>query len=288
MNEMTEAVQPLEDVRVRQRRILFVERITGDDVVLMAFKDPAPRYAVLAETAAVALGEVASGVDADRLEVTLLPPSPPSSAAPQMTAIEMPSLGKSNGPGASPPVLVKIRGVELMWLPGRAVLQCDPEQTEPLLSALAEFAYYEGELRRIETEIVGAWAELEQDKGLAFAVTKADLKRSEAVGGRMSRALERRIKMARIEPHLYEPDAGLPAAGRKLGEELREKARIESRLETVDAQVEVFENIYEMSGQRMGEFRAAAEEHVLEWIIIVLLAGELLLLLVQAIWKFAG
>jgi hypothetical protein len=168
------------------------------------------------------------------------------------------------------------------------VLQCDPEQTEPLLSALAEFAYYEGELRRIETEIVGAWAELEQDKGLAFAVTKADLKRSEAVGGRMSRALERRIKMARIEPHLYEPDAGLPAAGRKLGEELREKARIESRLETVDAQVEVFENIYEMSGQRMGEFRAAAEEHVLEWIIIVLLAGELLLLLVQAIWKFAG
>jgi uncharacterized Rmd1/YagE family protein len=36
----------------------------------------------------------------------------------------------------------------------------------------------------------------------------------------------------------------------------------------------------------MGEFRASQEEHLLEWIIILLLAGELLLLLVQAIWKF--
>ena len=38
-----------------------------------------------------------------------------------------------------------------------------------------------------------------------------------------------------------------------------------------------------MSGQRMGEYRAAREEHVLEWVIILLLGGELLLLLIQAV-----
>ena len=129
----------------------------------------------------------------------------------------------------------------------------------------------------------GSLGELEQDKALAFEVTAADLKRSEVVGPRMNRTLERRIRFARIEPHLYEPQATLPAASRKLGEELREKARIETRLETVDAQIEVFEGIYEMSGQRMGEYRAAREEHVLEWVIILLLGGELLLLLVE--WR---
>jgi uncharacterized Rmd1/YagE family protein len=57
------------------------------------------------------------------------------------------------------------------------------------------------------------------------------------------------------------------------------------RLETADGQLEVFEGVYEMSGQRMGEYRAAREEHVLEWVIILLLAAELLLLLVQTVWK---
>ena len=105
-------------------------------------------------------------------------------------------------------------------------------------------------------------------------MTPADLKRSAAVGERMNRALQRRIRLARIEPHLYDPEASLPAAGRKLGEELREKARTDARLETVDSQLEVFEDIYEMSGQRMGEYRAAEVEQVLEWIIIVLMACE--------------
>jgi hypothetical protein len=285
MSEMSEAIQTLDDVRVRERRVIFVEQATSDDAVLMTFKDPAPRVAILVETAAKATHDGAADANGGGLEVTLLPPSLPLSAAPQMAVYEAEWLGKASGTGV-PPVLVKYRGVELMWRPGHALLHCDPEQAEALLSAVVEFAYYEGELRRTENEIAAAWTELEQDKGLAFAVTKADLKRSEAVGGRMSRALERRIRMARIEPHLYEPDARLPAASQKLGEELREKARIESRLETVDAQIEVFEDIYEMGGQRMGEFRASAEEHVLEWIIIVLLGGELLLLLAQEIWRF--
>jgi uncharacterized Rmd1/YagE family protein len=57
-------------------------------------------------------------------------------------------------------------------------------------------------------------------------------------------------------------------------------------LETVDSQLEVFEDIYEMSGQRMGEYRAAEVEKLLEWIIIVLLGAELLLLVAQSVWRF--
>jgi hypothetical protein len=267
-------------MRIRERRILFVEAVGGDDIVLMTFNDPSPRYAISVATSATPVRKVPSDLRGNEFEVTLLP----LSAATQMAAAEAEWLAKPNDVG-TPPIQIKYRGVELIWHPGRALLHCDPEQAELLLSALVEFAFYEGELRRIENEVAAAWPELEQDKGLAFNVTRADLKRSEVVGGRMSRALDRRIRMARIEPHLYQPDTALPAASQKLGEELRDKARIESRLETIDAQIEVFEDIYEMGGQRMGEFRASTEEHVLEWIIIILLAGELLLLLIQAIWR---
>ncbi len=270
---MSEARQPL---GAGEHRIRFVEQITSDDVVLMTFLDPARRYAIL------------SGVEAGRdmrgevLDVVILPVS---SASPGVSSETVPGSARWLEDTDVPSIFVKYRGVELTWRPGCAMLQCESEQAKALLSAVAEFAHYECELRRIECEIAEAWGELEQDKALAFEVTAADLKRSEVVGPRMNRTLERRIRFARIEPHLYEPQATLPAASRKLGEELREKARIETRLETVDAQIEVFEGIYEMSGQRMGEYRAAREEHVLEWVIILLLGGELLLLLIQAVWN---
>lgn len=255
------------------RRIRFVDQISRDDVVLMRFQDPAPRYAILNSAGDDLRGEI--------LDVLLLP-------LPGMQAETEPGpekwLEEGNDAGA-PSVFAKFRGVELIWRPGRAVLQCESGQADALLSAVVEFAHYEYELRRIEREIADAWSELEQDKALAFEVTTADLERSAAVGARMNGALGRRIRLARIEPHLYDPQPTLPAAARRLGEELRDKARIEARLETVDGQLEVFEGVYEMSGQRMGEYRAAREEHVLEWVIILLLAAELLLMLAQMVWK---
>ena len=267
---MSEAVEVLV-VGTGEYRIRYVEQIASGDAVLMRFEDPSPRYAVLDNSATV------TGEAGEVLDVVLVPPS---SAVP--TAMEA-GAGESGASEAT--VFVKYRGVEAMWRPGRAVLQCESGQAEALLSAVVEFDHYERELRRIEREIADGWAELEQDKALAFDVTPADLKRSAAVGARMNQTFARRIRFARIEPHLYEPEATLPAVSRKLGEELRDKARIETRLETVDGQLEVFEHMYEMSGQRMGEYRAAREEHVLEWVIIVLLAAELVLLLVPMVWK---
>jgi hypothetical protein len=267
---MTEAGQAIV-VGAGEYCIRYVEQSASGDVVLMRFEEPAPRYAVLAGAGATPAGEAG-----EVLDVVLLPLS---GASPGMQSED----GK-NGAGEAT-VFVKYRGVEAMWRPGRAMLQCESGQAEALLSAVVEFDHYERELRQIEREIADGWAELEQDKALAFDVTPADLKRGEAVGARMNQTFGRRIRFARIEPHLYEPQATLPAVSRKLGEELREKARIETRLETVDGQLEVFEHVYEMSAQRMGEYRAAREEHVLEWVIIVLLAAELVLLLAQTVWK---
>jgi len=281
---MSEIIGTL-DRSANKRRIRFVEQIQSDDVVLMTFADPAPRYAILTEPSAKAIRDVAIRLQGEVLDVELLPWPTPQQGPLSATNQDFPDwLEMRDNPGA-PPVFIKYRGVELLWRPGRALLHCDSEQVELLLKALVEFTHYECELRRIECEIADTWVELEQDKVLAFEVTATDLQRSQAVGARMNRVLKRRIHLARIEPHLYQPEAGLPATSQKLGEELREKARIEARLETVDGQLEVFEDIYEMSGQRMGEYRAAHQEHILEWVIIVLLAAELLLMLAQSVSK---
>jgi hypothetical protein len=256
---------PSIDGQARVLRIRFFPGVPAADDAFLTFNDPAPGYAVVTGHPA---GSAAANADGS-LDVLLLPP----------TAVQPAT------PADAQAIAVKYRGVDLTWRPGHATLQCDPTQTDALLPALVEFAHYESELRRIEQEIAAGWTELEQDKTLAFDITPADLARSEAVGARMNRAFGRRIRYARIEPHLYEPGAALSAAGQKLGAELREKARIESRLETIDGQLEVYEHVYEMSAQRLGEYRAAREEHTLEWIIIVLLAAEFLALLAQMVWR---
>ncbi len=265
-------------LHANERHIRFVDRTASGDTVLMTFVDPVPCYAILADVSSQA--GPAAGIDSMDV-VLLLSPVPAQSALP----ISADWTGRPDDANQTPPVFVKYRGVELGWRPGRAVLHCDPEQADVLLAAIVEFTHYERELRRIEEEIAGAWSELEQDKALAFEVTSADLERSQTVGGRMDRTLQRRIRHARIEPHLYRPEARLPSAAQKLGEELRERAQIEARLETLDGQLEVFEHVYEMGSQRMGEYRAARQEHVLEWVIIVLLGAEAALMLAQVLLR---
>jgi hypothetical protein len=248
-------------------RIRFVDQLPSGETALLSFADPTPSCAILLKDSPTSADPNSDAL----LHITLLP----------LTAISQPS-----APTPSAPLTcIKYRGVELTWRPGHATLQCDPDQADLLLPALVEFAHYERVLRRIEAEIASAWPEIEQDKRLAFEVTPADLKRTTIVGGRVNRAFQQRIRFARIEPHLYQPDASSPSAAQKLGEELRDKTRIESRLETVDAQIEVFEHIYEMASQRIGESRAAHDEHFLEWIIIILLAFEALLLFIPMLWR---
>jgi hypothetical protein len=181
-------------------------------------------------------------------------------------------------PAVDSPLYVKYRGVELLWSPGRAVLQCEPDAADGLIAALKEFTAVEAALAAIEKEIARAWVEVKQDTAVAFDVDKLELKRSAEVGGRMERAFQRRIRFAQMGPRLFSPATGLAAAGFKLGEELREKAGIEDRAEIVDGQLEVFEHVYEMASQRMGEFRASLAGHRVEMVIVWILVVEALLM----------
>jgi hypothetical protein len=262
-------------VEFDEQHICFVQQASSTDVVLMRFADPAASFAILAS--AVVDGNNDPSTTA-ALSVTVVRPEDAKQGLAEWADPRAVAQGAA-------PVYVRYRGVELLWQPARAVLLCDPDQASVLLPAVAEFSYYEAELRRVEQEIAAAWSEVEQDNTLAFDVTAADLGRSDAVGARMERAFRRRIRFARIEPHLESPAAEMPASARKLGEELRERTDVAARAEIVDGQLEVFEHIYEMTSQRMGEYKAARQGHIMEWVIIVLLGAEALLMLLQTLMR---
>ena len=58
---------------------------------------------------------------------------------------------------------------------------------------------------------------------------------------------------------------------------LRERLRMPTRHEAAAVQLEVFRDAYDMCGQRASDFMLARTGHRLEWVIIVLLAAQLLL-----------
>lgn len=181
---------------------------------------------------------------------------------------------------AAPAALTARHGEwQVAWCIGRAVLFAPPPLTAAALEAVVDFAHYEHELRRIERALTAAWPAVEADTPLAYDITKADVARDREIGRRARAVLQLRISLSRIEPHLSRPPARFPRAAAELGAALREGALCDVRAETASDQLEAQEYVYEMASQRLGEYRHARQGFVLETIIILLLAAEVVLLL---------
>ena len=257
------------------RRIRFVSQAGTGQETLLEFTDPAPHAAVcLAADAADAAGD---GID------ILTVPAPPG---------DQPGSGDEAfrwvagdvRPGAAPPVVLTVHGAQIVWSASRAAILAAPDRTGPFLLALIEFSYHERELRKLEQEIAASWPLLEADAPLAHSVTASDPDRFEEVGLRMEQTLKRRMRLARLVSHLYQPRAGLTPLATQLVERLRERASVEERHDALVSQLEVFERVYELTGQRISDFTAAQQSRTLEWVIIVILAAEALLLLIDLLW----
>jgi hypothetical protein len=178
-----------------------------------------------------------------------------------------------------PPFTVRTGEMQVQWLPGYAVWTAPEAQAKQAWEALLDFACLEEELRRMEAGIGAAWTGLEQDMPLAYDVHKRDLERDPEIANRARTALLWRMTLARLEPLLCGAPARFSPPVAQLAEALREAARCEDRLQYADSQIEVHESVYEMAGQRLGEFRNTRSTFITEAVIIALLAAEVLLML---------
>jgi len=140
-----------------------------------------------------------------------------------------------------------------------------------------EATAHERELRSIERAMEESWPALESDSALAFEFDEASVGRRAQLRERLHRVLVLRARLARIAPYLLSPLAHPPTLASQVAERLRERLRMPTRHEAAAVQLDVFRDAYDMCGQRASDYMLARTGHRLEWVIIVLLAAQLLL-----------
>jgi hypothetical protein len=199
--------------------------------------------------------------------------------------------------GIGPALRVGMEGGYLLWRPGRvfAMVPAAPgqagkpdgrEEVLSLLSAVAEFAFYHGELCRLEAELAGQWDFLQQDMPLLHDVGRREAARSPQVEKMTASVLERRIRAARIERRLRRPLADLPAGAKQVGQKLRSLAKVDERMVRLDEQMQVFERSYATVNQGLSDYRHSRRSMVVIIVILVLLTIGVFLVLSDLYYVF--
>jgi hypothetical protein len=178
---------------------------------------------------------------------------------------------------APPSQVMMFQGTQLCWTPERVALLIPADRLESVRRVLIEAAFYEQELRRIERTLGENWPQLESDMPLAFEVEERSMSQQQQLRQRFGQVLLLRAGLARLGPYVHSPHLHPPTLASQMGERLRDRTRMEHRYEFLDEQIEVFEDVYDMCGQRASDFKLARTGHLLEWAIIVLLVMQLLL-----------
>ena len=249
--------------------------------IVFAFSDPTPWQAVgESEHLSAPPTNEAFPVD-ERLDILVLPPALRDDIRWRKgTAAWLARLGQPEA------LSVQAGEIQVSWQPGRALIAAPPAQALTALEAVVDFAYFENKLSEVEKEIASAWPAVEADTPLAYNIVASDLSRDKEIGQCVRRLFQIRMRHARIQLHLARPPARFSRPARELGEGLREAALCEERVESADGQIEAQEHVYEMASQRLGEFRHARQGFLLETIIIVLLAIEVILMIFGIFWHF--
>jgi hypothetical protein len=185
------------------------------------------------------------------------------------------------GDPQEPPVVVPLYGTVVIWCPQRAAILGPMPQLGAVQDAVTDFARCEAELGRIEREVAAALDVLDEDAPLAVEFDERHLDRQPVVAERFGRSVAIRADLARLVPTVHRPAQHPPTLASQVGERLRERTRLVDRLEFLQGKAEVLERVYDLCAQRVGDFAVARRHLRLEWVIIVLLAAELVVLLVE-------
>lgn len=177
--------------------------------------------------------------------------------------------------------LISLHGIDVYWCAGRAAICAPGDRVEPVRKAIVEFALAERELRSTELAINASWKELENDVPTAYSYREKNIRDREALGKRFQKAVALQAKLSRIIPMIVQPSQYPPTLESQLHERLRERLRQEDRLEVAERQLDVFNRVYEMCSQRSSDFMLARSGHMLEWIIIFLLAIQTIMTIIE-------
>ena len=270
------------------QRIAFTDKPLAGQEVLLSFLPPINHYAVI-------LGNDAASIEGQKEVLTLLViPISPSATDVQSQGSPNESLGQvqhwveaSEGSNATAAQWMTFQGTQICWTPHRCAILGAPERLESLRLAVVEVYYYESELRRIERALGESWPAMETDIPLAYEFHENSLGKQKSLQQRFQQVAMLRARLARLGPFVYSPHLHPPTLASQIAERFRERTRMMHRHEFLGEQLEVFEHVYEMCGQRSSDFKLARTGHMLEWTIILLLVAQLLLSAFESITSLA-
>lgn len=180
-------------------------------------------------------------------------------------------------------------GYHLLTLHGTTIHCCLPriaivapvERWKTIQKAVIESAYLELELRTIETELAERWPELEADAPMAFEFQERAMKSRPVLAKRYQRLLLLRSRLTKITPRLMIPLAYPPTVASQIQERFRERFGVVYRVESLASQFEMFERIYDNCSQRASEYVHTRKSLALEWVIIILLLTQIVIVLIE-------
>jgi hypothetical protein len=148
-------------------------------------------------------------------------------------------------------------------------------------SALVDFTDREAELRDIERRIGAALEHVDRDAAIAFEADEQAFPRRKELSARFAASVSLRRRLAVLAPVLQRPAPQPPTLAGQLGERLRDRTRVTERLEHAVEQADLLERVYSSCGDRLAEYVSSRRHLTLEWVIILLLAAEVVLITID-------
>jgi hypothetical protein len=243
--------------------------------VLRRFTHPRPAVALRepADPQRPPPGDDAEPEPTDQLHVILVPPGGPGER--RAAAAVDPWLGR---PRDGRTTTVRLDGGRIHWRPGRALVECPAESAPTLLDAVVDFAFLEGELRRLERALSPYESGAPGDVARAYRIRAADRGHWDRLGEIMEHLARIRLTCARLKPQLAAGAPPLPPEGRRAVSRMLARADVPARLEAFDERLEACEDLYEGAVDRITDFRWYRTGYWLEVAIVVLLLLEVVLL----------
>jgi hypothetical protein len=257
-------------------RIRFVADAPADARILRQFVDPAPTVAA------------SESIDPANLPTARVWPEPVDELyavhVPNAKAFSAPAIGPQwllppDQPGAALACVVPVEGGRILWRPGRLLIEGNVKLPEQILAAVADFAFYEGQLRKIEQAVRAFEATAPSDVPRSYRISSRDQDRWPALVESAEQLSLLRLTAARLEPRAFCPPRDLPRESRRLVSRLAARADIEDRLEALSARLEACEDLYEGAADRITDHKWARKGNRLEIAIVALLLIEVILII---------
>lgn len=188
-------------------------------------------------------------------------------------------------PNGSRNILLTFQGIQILWRPDQVIVDAPSGRNELVSRAILDSTKNELTLEWLESEIDSKWDDVRSDAPLAFEFHEHAVPRREQLSQRFQRLVEARAAYAKLVPQIIVPYVHPPTLTSQIGERLRERLRMPERLELLDQKLAAQERVYELCSHRVSEFMVARKGHQLEWVIILLLLMQSVLLLVEYLAK---